>query len=424
VLPRGSDKRIPLENGIVRHEPEGNATGDTTAPDWEKIAQLALEKASDLGFLRAGVASLEAFDEPVRRLEAFLSAGRDGSMRYLSHRQADGTLTRADPRFLFPEARSAIVVALAYGLGERAGGDEAARAQVAHYARGDDYHLVIREKLLKLADEVARLVGRPITARACVDSAPLLERDLAVRAGFAFLGKNTLAIAPGAGSHFLLGELLVDLPHPPSQAPAIYGCGSCTACLDACPTQAFRGPFELDATRCISYLTIESQADIPRELREPMGEHLFGCDDCQTVCPFNGAASKRASAPELLAHRKISELTPEEALTLGSAAHKKLVKGSALRRVSRNQLARNAAVVLGNRGRPDDVPLLEQQARTHPSSEVRVHCVWALGRILRHQGLDSARVALLALSHSERTAVAEEAREALHSELVPQSPSN
>lgn len=404
-------RRVQLENGIVRHEPAVEAPGDAASEDWDRVVRLILEKASDLGFIRAGVASLDAFDEPTRRLEAFIAAGRDGTMRYLSHRQADGTLTRADPHFLFPDARAAIVVALPYAFEGRS--EDNARAKVAHYARGDDYHIVLREKLLRLADAAASIVGHAVTTRVCVDSAPLLERDLAVRAGFAFLGKNTLAIAPGAGSHFLLGELLVDLPLPHSQAPQIHGCGSCTACLDACPTKAFVGPFELNANKCISYLTIESQEDVPKELRGPLGLHLFGCDVCQAVCPFNATATKRAGAPELKGHQALADLKPEDALTLGSAAHKKLVRGTALRRVSRNQLARNAAIVLGNRGRSSDVPLLEQEASTHPSVQVRIHCVWALGQLLHRFGVDEARMALLALTKSESEPVASEAREAL-----------
>lgn len=404
--------RLELEPGIFRHEPAFEAA-DTSGPDWAQVAKFTLEKASDLGFIRAGVASLEAFDDPVRRLEAFIAAGRAGSMQYLEHRQPGGSLTRADPRHMMQSAKSAVVTALPYPSPHRASEQGSNSQGVALYARGEDYHHVLKEKLLRLADEVARFAGQPVTARACVDSAPLLERDLALRAGFAFLGKNTLAIAPGAGSHFLLGELLLDIPLPPSQTVQPQGCGSCQACLDACPTRAFVGPFELNATKCISYLTIESKADIPRDLRHALGTHLFGCDECQSVCPFNASGALRPTTPEFDARPVVNELTPEAALTLGSATYKKLVRGSALRRVSRNQLARNAAIVLGNRGRAADVPLLAAQALSHPSEQVRRHCVWALASLLHRHNVGEAERALDSLCASHHAGVAAEAERVL-----------
>ena len=414
-------RRALLGGGISRHGISEEGAGDGTNPNWAKVARFALEKASDLGFIRAGVASLEPFDDPVRRLEAFIAKGRHGTMEYLSHRQPDGSLTRADPCHLMPGALSAVVAALPYPAPHREREAAGKSSGVARYARGADYHHVLKEKLLRLADEIASFLNRPITVRACVDSAPLLERDLAIRAGFAFLGKNTLAIAPGAGSHFLLGELLLDIPLPPSQHIQPQGCGSCRACLDACPTDAFIGPFELDAKRCISYLTIESQADVPRSLREPVGLHLFGCDVCQSVCPFNAAGAQRPSAPELTAHPMIDELTPEMVLTLGSSAHKRLVRDSALRRASRNQLARNAAVVLGNRGRLEDVPLLAKQAAAHASEQVRLHCVWALGSLLHRHGVSEAQMALQSLAACGRASVAAEALRTLDSEAFEQA---
>lgn len=408
-----SSLRKKIDNGVFLHEPPAKAARERAEPDWARIARLTLEKAGDLGFIRAGVASLEAFDHPVRRLEDFLASGRHGSMQYLAHRQPDGTLTRLNPQHLLPGAVSALVVALPYPAPRRASGNESESAAVAQYARGEDYHLIVRDKLLRLADEIAFFVGRGVNARVCVDSAPLLERELALRAGFVFLGKNTLAIAPGAGSHFLLGELLLDIPLPPSKTVQPQGCGSCRACLDACPTDAFVGPFELDATKCISYITIESREDVPPNLRKSIGGHLFGCDVCQSVCPFNAAGALRPSAPELEARTTIEELTPERALTLGSSTYKKLVRGSALRRVSRNQLSRNAAVVLGNRGRAEDVVLLEAQAVSHPSDQVRRHCVWALGSLLHRHGVVEARRALDSLCSSGTAAVAAEALDAL-----------
>ena len=282
---------------------------------------------------------------------------------------------------------------------------------VASYARGADYHLVIRSRLLELADHLADLMNREITVRACVDTAPVLERDLAVRAGFAFLGKNTLAIAPGAGSHFLLGELFVNQRLVPSASHVPEGCGSCTACLDACPTSAFVGAYELDARKCISYLTIESSADIPRGLRASIGNRIFGCDVCQSVCPYNSSGEKRHFDPELAPRTALSVVSLIEQLQLTSSRYKKFVKGTALNRVSRNQLARNAAVALGNSAKVEAIGPLLLAAQNHPSEQVRAHATWALGELGHQHGLSPAREALELLRSSGSPAVLKEARE-------------
>ncbi len=410
-------RRAPLDGGAKRHEPE--RVRGVSSCDWESVTQKILSRAAELRFVRAGVASLEPFVEPVARLESFLDKGRGGHMAYLAHRQPDGTLTRADPKLLLPGAVRALVVALPYpSPGHR---DSSTDLCIAAYARGLDYHQVIKDKLLTLADEIAELSGQPLVARACVDTAPVLERDLAIRAGFAFLGKNTLTIAPGAGSHFLLGELLVDAPLVVSRAGVAQGCGSCRACLDACPTDAFAAPFQLDATKCVSYLTIESKEDVPRALRAGIGSRLFGCDVCQAVCPYNASASERSPAPELVPRPEVLNLTPESVLSLGSSAYKRLVHGSALRRASRNQLARNAAIVLGNRGTEASVPVLVEQAQEHSSDQVRLHCVWALGTLLHDHGVKSARDALLMLVREGRRDIADEASTCLDSETFEQA---
>lgn len=398
--------RRPLpDGGVKRHEPQ--RVRGVSSSDWTQVTNRVLERATELGFVRVGVVSLEPFVDPITRLETFLQKGRGGNMAYLAHRQPNGTLTRSDPRLLFPSAERAVVAALPYPNPSQR---EAPRAgEIAKYALGQDYHHVLKEKLLLLADAIAEMSGTAVLARACVDTAPLLERDLAIRAGFAFLGKNTLTIAPGAGSHFLLGELLVDAPLEPTRDQVSQGCGSCTACLDACPTSAFSGPFELDATRCISYLTIESGSDVPRPLRAGIGNRLFGCDACQAVCPYNRSTNARPAAPELDPRPELMDLTPETVLTMGSSAYKRLVRGSALRRASRNQLARNAAIVLGNRGNEAAVPLLVQQAESHASKQVRLHCVWALGTLLHDHGAGNAEPALRELTGSSDPDVVQEA---------------
>lgn len=414
-----SVSRSELGPGLRRHVPSGLPS----AFDGRELSDQCLRLASDLGFVRAGVASIEPLEAGRRRLEAFVSAGFHGEMGYLD--PAATGRDRHRPRDLWDGARSVLSVALPYPspapvqlrrskTGPPTSRPSAHAATVAHYARGDDYHLVLKERLLALADGLCAVSGRPLISRICVDTAPLLERDLAVRAGFAFIGKNTLCIAPGAGSHFLLGELLVDLElAPTAENDTPEGCGACRSCLDACPTGAFRGAYELDARRCISYLTIESRADIPRELRSLMGNHVFGCDICQSVCPYNQSSKPRPIDEALLPHPRLQTLDLVELLRLGSAQYRKLVAKTALRRATRDQLSRNAAVALGNSGSVEAIAPLSDAARNHRSEQVRAHATWALGHLLRHFGYEQARPDLEALRGSSVSSVVEEAERAL-----------
>lgn len=341
-----------------------------------------LAEARALGFHRVGIVPIE----PPRRYQAYedwLAADRHGSMAYMAapeHRRA-----RADLRALLPEAVSVVVVALAYA--ER-GGDEprgdGPHGLVARYARGDDYHHVMKQKLYALADRIAEACGRQVAARPCVDSAPVLERELAERAGIGFVAKNTMLIAPGLGSYTLLGELLLDAElAPTSDQPMRQRCGGCRACLDVCPTGAFSDPFVLDARRCISYLTIEHQGAIPEELRPRIGTMIFGCDLCQEVCPFNAAAPARTTPAPELAARTTDRGVPAllELLELGANQRRRWQKHSALRRVSREQLVRNVCVALGNAGDERARPALTRLAESDPSELVREHAAWALGQL-------------------------------------------
>lgn len=291
---------------------------------------------------------------------------------------------RADPATLLPEARTLITVALPYaraGLPERdPAGPLPLQGLVARYARGRDYHDVLKQRLRALADRTAELAGRRVLARPCVDTAPLLEREAARRAGVGFTAKSTLTIVAGLGSYVLLGELLVDLEVAPTE-PVRAGCGSCRTCLVACPTRAFVDAYTLDARRCISYLTIELAGSIPRELRSSIGRWVFGCDVCQEVCPYNQSPKPRPSDTELAGDRDLSDPDLVELLELSSAAYRRLVRGTALRRVSRPRLQRNAAVALGNTQNPDAVPPLARALSSNPSPLVRGHAAWALGRL-------------------------------------------
>ncbi len=368
-----------------------------------------LAAASKLGFARAEICSVEPFGRGAEALDGWLDRGMHGEMAYMAAHGA-----RADPRALLESAKSLLVVALRYAGGDTATPGEAGSGFVARYARGLDYHAVMKAKLAVLAEVVSDVVGRPVLARPCVDTAPLLEHEAAARAGLGFIGKSTLSIVPGVGTFVLLGELLVDVELPVSR-PIESRCGDCTACLDACPTGAFVEPFLLDARRCIAYVTIEQRGPIARELRPMVGTHLFGCDVCQEVCPYNAADRDDAIVPEMHPRDALSNPTLTDWLTMGSAGYRRLVEGTSLRRASRNQLARNAAVALGNAGDPSAVPALASTLAGHTSPLVRSHAAWALGQL----GGDEARRALEAASSDDDASVRDEAKVALAERFDP-----
>ena len=361
-----------LPAGCLEHRPALDAVERQT----DSLERMVLEEAERLGFRTVGVTSAGDLEEDGGRLSAWLSRGYQGGMEYL---EKSG---RSEPKRLLPQARSIVTVALGYGSSQLTEGEEptSLRGRIARYALGHDYHNVLKKRLRALADRLALRLNREVVARACVDTAPLLERALAERSGLGFVGKNTLLIVPGQGSWTVLGELLLDVDLPATPATR-KRCGSCSACLVSCPTQAFVGPFQLDARRCISYLTIEHRGSIPVELRSLVGNWVFGCDLCQQTCPFNRTPSASRADPELQprAARKAPSLI--ELLELGSSSYKRWVKGSALSRVSRNQLARNAAVALGNSGHLDAVDPLRRALRVHASAVVRSHAAWALGHL-------------------------------------------
>lgn len=367
----------------------------------EFIAQAALHQ----GFCRVGFSDIETTPQSKRALVEWLAAGHAGDMAYMAEH---GTAREA--RQVLQEAKTVVVVALAYARDPDVEATPAAASSsspigfVARYARGRDYHQVLKEKLYALAETIAQHLNRPILARPAVDTAPLLERDYAMQGGIGFIAKSTLAIVPGQGTYVLLGELLLDVALPPSR-PAVPKCGSCSRCLDACPTQAFIGPHVLDARRCISYLTIEFRGSVPVELRPKMGNMVFGCDICQEVCPFNASPKPRPYAPEFAPRADLSTPRLIEWLHLGSAAYRKLVQGTALRRASRAQLARNAAIALGNSGDLSAVPELAKALQQHPSSLVRGHAAWALGRLRSPQALTALHHALT--NESDATVQAE-----------------
>jgi epoxyqueuosine reductase len=351
--------------------------GDPEAPSPESIDVVAIAK--ELGFHRAAIVPIE----PPRRhhlYASWLASGYAGEMTYLADAAHVGP--RADLRALLAAARSLVVVALAYDKADPVPPAALVRGRIARYARGEDYHLVMRDRLVLLAERLARELGHPVATRPCVDSAPVLEREWAERGGVGFVAKNTMLIAPGLGSYVVLGELLVaaDLPATAPTEPPRPRCGGCRACLDACPTGAFVDAYVLDARLCISYLTIEHQGVIPRELRASIGTWVFGCDVCQEVCPFNAGAGEPHDP--MLAPRSAEHALPDLIALAGRGANqlRQLVKRTAMRRVSRDVLLRNVAVALGNTGSAAAIPALAALL-AHRSPLVRVHVAWALGRL-------------------------------------------
>jgi epoxyqueuosine reductase len=341
------------------------------------LADRVRDAALALGFARVGFAPVEPFVRGSDALADWLAAGRHGEMAYMAQHPG-----RATPTSLLQEAKTLIVVALPYA--REAGSLAPLHGRVARYAMGADYHAVMKAKLYALADTLSTLAGGPVLARPCVDSAPILEREAGERAGVGFIAKSTMSIAPGLGSYFFLGELLVDLEITAS-APERSRCGSCERCITACPTGAIVDAHVLDARRCISYLTIEHRGVIARELRPLIGTWVYGCDICQEVCPFNASGQPRPVAPEM--RPRFTSLGLVQLLQNRSSGHKRLTAGSAMRRVSREQLARNAAIALGNLGDNDAVEPLKRALADDRSEIVRAHVAWALGRLGAHETL-------------------------------------
>jgi epoxyqueuosine reductase len=345
--------------------------------------------AIEAGFDRAGIAVLDraaSGDAFVR----WLDAGHQAGMGYLERRVEH----RLDPGRLVPGARSVLCVALRYLVREDENLDGDLWPRVARYARGDDYHELMGRRLEALCARIEAALPGTVT-RSYVDTGPVLEREWAARAGLGAVGKNTNLLHPGDGSYFLLGEILLGLELEPD-APLADLCGSCRACLDACPTGALVEPFVLDSRRCISYWTIEHRGAIPLEVRPLIGDWVFGCDVCQEVCPWN-AAPNTASDPALALPASRRALTLVDLLELRREEYEHRFRGSPMKRAKRSGLRRNAAVVLGNRRRAADVPALERALADDEDADVRGHAAWALGRI----GGDDARQALARAAQGE-----------------------
>jgi len=344
------------------------------------LEQAIKEKARRLGFSLAGVTSPEP-PPHLSTFERWLGAGRHGEMSYLADERSRAR--RADPHTILPECKSILVLAAPYADPEPAQASEATgpspSGRVAAYAWGDDYHNVFPPRLQELVDFIEEQVGHPVPNRYYTDTGPLLERDLAQRAGLGWIGKNTCLINPKHGSYFLLAEILLGLELEPDPPFTTDQCGTCTRCIEACPTSCILPDRTIDARRCISYLTIELKDDIPEELRPLLGEWVFGCDVCQTVCPWNRFASPEGDAsfsprPDTPTPNLIQELA------LSPEAFNRKFKNSPVKRAKRRGYLRNVAVAAGNAQDEATIPALER-AQNDEEELVREHATWALKKL-------------------------------------------
>ncbi len=348
----------------------------TTADSFISLASCIKQWGGELGFQRVGIAGA-TLTEDESRLQEWLSHGWHGDMQYM---ERHGT-KRSRPHELVPGTLRVISVRMDYlpdgARDPQSVLDDGLSGYVSRYALGRDYHKLMRRRLQALAERIGRQVG-PFGYRVFVDSAPVLEKALARDAGLGWIGKHTNLLDRHAGSWFFLGEVFTDLPLP-VDSPVTAHCGSCRACIDVCPTQAIVAPYRLDARRCISYLTIENPGAIPVEFRRALGNRIYGCDDCQLVCPWNRYARLSAEG----------DFTPRHGLD-GAALvdlfawterdFDERTAGSAIRRIGHERWLRNIAVALGNAPRSPAVLAALHRRRDDPSALVREHVAWALAQ--------------------------------------------
>lgn len=354
-----------------------DANGSATAPrDWQPLADAIGDWARALGFDDIGVAGTDLGADEARLLD-WLAAGRHGAMDYMARHGS----ARARPATLVPGTLRVITARMNYlPAAARPPADvlgDPSKGYVARYALGRDYHRVLRRRLARLVERI-RGAADGFAFRVFTDSAPVLEVALAAKAGLGWRGKHTLLLTRDQGSWFFLGEIYTDLPLPLTP-PRPGHCGRCRACLDICPTRAIVAPYQLDARRCISYLTIEHPGAIPEELRPAIGNRIYGCDDCQLACPWNRFA-RTAALPDFAARHGLDD--PDLAVLFGwtAAEFARMTEGSAIRRIGYERWSRNLAVALGN-APPAPVLTAALAARADdPSPLVREHVAWALAR--------------------------------------------
>lgn len=346
------------------------------------------EEALRLGFSGIGFAAAGRLPGEEKFL-SWLEKGFHGEMRYME-RQAQ---KRLDPRRIFPEARSMILLAMNYYTGEKPS-DASMRGRISRYAWGDDYHSIVSRRLERLLDFI-RILEPSAQGLCYTDTGPVMEKVWGARTSLGWIGKNTSLIIRSLGSWFFIGVILLDLELEQDISAEDF-CGTCRRCLDACPTGAIVAPYVLDARRCISYLTIELRGPIPRPLRPLMGNRIFGCDDCQDACPWNRFAA-RTSDREFYAREEICMPDLAFLTRISPGEFKKRFKDSPILRATRDGFVRNAVVALGNSRRSDSIPALEEALQDN-SPLVRAHAAWALERLG-----DKGASAILASALSKET---------------------
>jgi len=346
-----------------------------------KHTSILKAEAMRLGFSLLGITSLE----PPLHAQSYLDwieQGKHASMAYLA--SSRGLQARLDPRQVFPPAQSVVFVAAAYPTtheSDHTRSTEQGHGKVAAYASGPDYHQILPQKLLELAELIRSKIEPQVTYYAYTDTGPVLERDLAQRAGLGWVGKNTCLINLQIGSYFLLAELFLSTPLEPSRPFDADYCGNCRKCIDACPTQCISENHSLDARRCISFLTIENRAQIPAELRPLLGDWLFGCDICQQVCPWNQKASRKPQPATIISSQNdLQTLDLLSILSLSPQEFNHRFRHTPIHRAKRRGLLRNAAVVAANTQFEAAIPTLSHLLLSDSEPLVRAHAAWALGQ--------------------------------------------
>lgn len=342
--------------------------------DYASLALSIKAWGRELGFQAVGVADTD-LSAAEAHLASWLERGWHGEMDYMARHGE----RRSRPGELVPGTLRVIACRMNYVAEVGEGWPEISddgRAYIARYARGRDYHKVLRTRLQKLADRISGEVGE-FGHRVFTDSAPVMEVELASKAGLGWRGKHTLLLSREAGSYFFLGEIYTDLPLP-VDAPADNHCGTCTKCIELCPTQAIRGPYSLDARRCISYLTIELKGSIPLELRPLIGNRVYGCDDCQLACPWNSFAQATGEA-DFAVRNGLDAATLVELFAWTADEFDSRMAGAAIRRIGYERWLRNLAVGLGNAAKSENIVAALRGRADDASSLVREHVAWALG---------------------------------------------
>lgn len=358
-------------NDILRKDSEASR-------DWQALAERIRAWGIEIGFQAIGIADTDLADDEAKLLD-WLDAGRHGAMDYMARHRA----ARARPAALVPGTVRVISARLDYWPAKARDAPatlrDARAAYVSRYALGRDYHKVLRRRLQQLVDRIGAEVGE-FSCRVFTDSAPVMEVALAAKTGIGWRGKHTLLLHREAGSYFFLGEIYTDLPLPTTPATSNH-CGTCTACIAACPTGAIVAPYELDARRCISYLTIELPGSIPVEFRKAIGNRVYGCDDCQLACPWNRFAQPAQDADFAAVRNGLDRAALVELFAWSEKEFLTRMAGSAIRRIGYARWLRNLAVGLGNAPPDATVVAALVARRDHPSALVREHVGWALAAL-------------------------------------------